>query len=298
MSKQEQYTSLSDPQTPFDISAYKEFNTEFYNNKIIFGTNPNNQELVIKFPSVLGHAQHELLGYESARKAGILVPKTYGLIKDSRGNIGLVTEKVIGKNLFDQNVHGAKHKLGSIVRSLHDLVIINENDNNLQTFEIYDSNISTWKNSPMTSFLESMLIFDIISQFSFATADMLEHDRQTFTHQDLHDAQIIVDYKADINIIDFEEWRKSNPMEDIAIYLYHGLRTKRPDEDFKNFTDGYLRLDRFTDSEKKVISFYLLYFSLKMEMIYFNTHQKFLAYATHSLNRSVSYVNQEKLWKM
>lgn len=297
MSKTEAFRLLNNDNELIALKIHNELVTPFRGNRVSFCTTTDDQEVVAKFPPESYRAYHEFKAYQLAESQAINVPKTVGLISDQLGNIGFLTYRIRGNNLYKVNYEGVKYQFGNIIKSLHTIDVPNNIYSYPSNYHDYDEKLYKWSRSPISGYLSETPIYSLVDRHLQTVADSLENQRRTMTHHDLHDDQAIVSENR-IYLIDFEEWKLSHPMEDISIYLYHSLRTKRPIQDFVNFMHGYSKDKPTSESDKILLNYFLLFFSIEMLDYFASNRTVEVPYAIDYLKRSVEFVEKEKIWKM
>lgn len=297
MRKTETFRLLNNDNQLIVLKMHDELVTPFRGNRVSFCTTSDNQEVVVKFPPDSHHAYHEFKAYQLAESQAINVPKTIGLISDQLGNVGLLTYHIRGNNLYKMNYEGAKYQFGNIIKSVHMIDIPDHMYSYPSNYHYYDEKLYKWSHSSISRFLSETPIYSLLGRYLQTVADSLENQRGKMTHHDLHDDQAIVKENR-IYLIDFEEWKLSHPMEDLSIYLYHCLRTKRPIQDFVNFMHGYSKDEPTSESDIMLLNYFLLFFSIEMLDYFASNRTAEISYAINYLNRSVEFVEKEKIWKI
>jgi len=272
--------------------------TTFRGNKVVFGTMSDGQSVVAKFPHNKDSATHEFAGYRIVAAESIRVPSVIGLVSNATGNVGILTHRIFGKNLYEDNFNGAKYQLGTMVKQLHGLKVGgNAVHANASVYSDYETKVKRFLTAPFNELIRDVPIYRLMELLSQDVGGDIDNQSGVMTHHDLHDDQIVAVDRL-LYLIDFEEWEISCPTDDIAIYLYHSLRTKRPESQFVDFCRGYTQEEEFGESDKTVMNYLLLQFSLEMLDYYANYRTKEVQYAVLYLQRAVDYVNKERVWKI
>lgn len=274
--------------------------TPFTSSLVIFGRTSDDGLIAAKFSTMPGGAEREWRGLVAIHNVGVSVPRPIALVKNNHEQLGLVSSFVQGYDLIT-NQHPRDHfNFGGAVKSMHDLVQTNgaewtrlgKND-----FAHYDRYINHCGDLIKNGVVGSKRGHELLKLFAAALGKRLGQLKPTFTHYDLHDKQVIIDSLSKLHLIDFERWREGDPLDDLAIYLFHSLRMNRPYEFFIEFTRGYLNNAHFTDMEKSVINFYLLYSGF-MSVDYFRRFRESeLPFAIAQMDKVVQYVSEERLMK-
>lgn len=282
------------------IDVFEKKISPFTESEIFFGTTQFGENVTIKFSKIPWGPRREWSGLQKAYNSGISTPAPYALIRSIEGKVGLVSQKIDGVNLYVNKDPALKRTFGCVVRRMHDRVPIKGNEwtkSGKADFSYYDKIIHQWNSLGLDIVKEGSIALELIKQFSQAAQDGVKKSKPVFAHKDLHNDQVFVSPKNELYLIDFELWKESNPFDDISIYLLHSLRTRQPREDFTEFCRGYKDQESYSEEEKMLISFFLL-FSGGRGIDYFSRFRpKQIASAIDQLNRITTYISQEKLWQ-
>ena len=120
--------------------------------------------------------------------------------------------------------------------------------------------------------------------------------RPSFLHGDLHDGQIIVNEQKQ-TLIDFGESREAQALLDAAIYCYHTLRTRSNIENISQFISGYSEYNPLNEKEKEILTFFLLYTSLRSVEWYVKFRPRDIEYPLSHLPTINSFLEEEHVWK-
>ena len=275
--------------------------TPFTGSLIIHGNTSDKSIVTAKFSTLPGGAENEWLGQTTAFRAGVQSPKPIALIQDSTNRLGIVSRHIDGTDLMKTNEKKDFLDFGSIIKKMHSDIIVDGsiwNRLGKDNFIYYDKYINQWLNLINSGIINSPRVHELLKLYARALESRLPYVKPVFTHYDLHDGQVLKDVIVHkLHLIDFERWREGDPLDDIAIYLYHNLRMNRPQEFFIDFTRGYLSSKKFSDLEKGVINFFLLFTSFKSVDYYQRFRSKDLPVALTQLEKVEKYVSEEKLFK-
>lgn len=281
----------------FDVS--KEIIMPFTGSRILFATTETGFRVVIKISKRENSAEREWVGLNKVYDAGVPVPQPLLLAQDERGNKALISQRIKGKNLFFHPNDQIKHQLGQIIRVMQEQTAIEGNEwlkDGKPDFSYYDRYLFYWLRGPVEGLRSGSKTQVLLEKFTDSMKDYCDEVLPVFTHQDIHDGQVLIKDGKPI-LIDFEDWKEDGPLSEIAHYLFHSIRCQRPAEGFRNFIKGYLDSGKLSENEKSVLMFYLLFISARA-VNYFNYYgHSYLKTAEITHQKILDYVDQEKLWK-
>lgn len=268
--------------------------TDFFHNKIVFCRDLVGNEMVAKFSSNRDKVMHEISGYKLAKLAGVKTPWLFGCVLDKDDSPGVLTSRLRGDNLYIDASDEEKFVLGSIIRTLHDNTPKTIETVQERSYYDYPVDVGNYLKNPLVS---GVIPYELINYLMNSSISDLQSGERVVNHGDLHDAQVILVEETQ-HIIDFGEWFLGSGLEDLSIYLFHSLRTLRSEKSFQDFINGYTQNYKLSEQEKLSISFLLLFNAVRFVDIATINNMSVLPYAIKYLQRSVAYVEDEKLWKM
>lgn len=274
----------------------------FTGSEVLFALDEEGQEVAIKFSSYNWGAKREWRGLQKVYQAHVPVPVPLAIIQDSNNRLGIISSKVHGFNLFETKhpKDQLKFRLGTIIRNMHNNTTISGEEwrhSQKNDFTFYDKNLSKWQKSQLAELQNTSPAIQLFRKFSLTAIDQLPNVSPVFIHNDLHDDQVLINERGDIIVLDVEFWREDNPLNDLATYLFHSIRTQRPWEDFVSFSQGYLGENSYSENDKNLIAFYLLNAALA-GLNHFSQHRKQeLWTAQLYLSRIQEFLTKETLWK-
>lgn len=284
------FATESGDQIKLDVKH--KFVTEFNKSTILIGDS-DGRKLVVKFSAYSWGAQREWLGLEKVTTAGILSAKPVAFIPGEKS--GIITEYLPGKNLKDEPDMHLRYQLGVLIKDMHERVSIEGYDwvkYGKSDFSFYDKKIDQWKQAHIGG-----TAIDVLKELAIDVGNSFKLIDPVFTHHDLYDSQVIHN-KGKLYLIDFEFWRESHPLDDISLYLMNTVRTKTNYDYFWQFCKGYVDNKKsFTEEQKKVIVFFLLFASCQSLEFYRWNRPNDLNIATGYHQEALSLVRKESLWK-
>jgi len=284
-----------------NIDIYDRMTTYYSKNLLLFGVSETGDKVVIKFPSFTDGAEHESEGLYQCYVASIPVPKPLALVQNTDGKTGFVSLFIPGERIIFVDNEEYYIKFGSVVRKMHDEVNITGDHwkkSGRSDFSFYQKHIDSWKTLYNEGILESPKAHQLLQHLADPIAVCFGNAKPSFVHYDLHDHQSIITPSKELYIIDFERWREEHPLNDIAIYLSHSLRTDRPYSLFVEFVNGYLNHSRLSEKEKETISFYLLFAGFMSIEYYRKYRPKEILYTIAQLSKITEHINDETIWKL
>ncbi|MCK4822829.1 phosphotransferase [bacterium] len=278
----------------------KEITIPFTGSEILFAQMESGKNVVIKIPGRYGNAKREWIGLNKAHNAGVPVPQPIALALDSRGRQAIISQKIEGDNLYYNPNDAVKYSVGQIIRSMHEHTPISGKEwvnSGKSDFSYFDKRIFYWMNGPTEGLKMGSKTQVLLDKFADSMRDHCQDVFPTFTHNDLHDGQVIIS-KGKPSLIDFENWKEESPASEIAYYLFHSIRSNRTGEGFLNFMKGYLRNTTLSEQEKSVLMFHLLFISAGAVSYFHNQRINYLEIAESTHQKVLNYVNEENLWKL
>lgn len=285
------------PQLSFEISG--KIITPLTKSIIYFATSEIGQQVIIKVPAISGKGEREWLGLTKAHAACIPVPEPIALAKTQTGQTALIIERLYGNNLYNHPDKNTTFQLGQIVRKMHEEVKIDGKErleNGSVDYFYYEMLLHSWLQNPTEHKDTKEKFQSLIKSLSDSMITHCKSARPVFNHNDIHNGQVIVN-KQGITLIDFAEWVEESSLNDLAYYLFHTIRTRQDDNQFRYFLQGYLEKQALSEIEKDTIMFYLLFISCRALNYFYKHRSKYLEIAEGVHLRVVNYVGEEKIWK-
>jgi hypothetical protein len=285
---------------PLDVSIYERIDSPFTGSTVFFGYNGSQNHLAIKLSAYQEWGpQREWDGLTRAYEHNLPVPKPYFLVTDSEGKTGIVSEKIDGGDLEANPEQSLKKEFGRLVREMHErvpVVGVEWVGTGRQDFSMYRHYLDRFQSSSLESINGRSDAFALLSDLSEATRTENQSIQPVFNHNDLYNQQALLDHNHQLRIFDFEMWREQHPLDDVAKYLFHTLRTGRPHDDFIVFSEGYLNGGKYSDEQKSILAFYLLFTSMRGVDFYSRFRPHEIDLSISYLERAVEYVEKERLW--
>lgn len=281
------------------IEIQEKRDSTFTGARIFFGTTPAGERVAVKFSGYAWGAKREWEGMQKVYNSGLSLPRPIGIVKDENGSLGIISERFEGRNLYEESDPELKFRLGNFVKNIHSSVPIEgaewksagKND-----FSFYENKTHEWRNSGIGVISAGTEIDELLREFGKTVPDHIAKNSPVFIHGDLHDGQAFVNPDRNLYVLDYEFWKECNPLNDLAIYLLHSLRTNRPREGFIELTRGYANMGNYTEPEKWLISFFLLFEAVKAIEYFYAYKPNAVNVAVSQLSKAVDYTKRSQLW--
>lgn len=273
----------------------------FTRSEIVFATTENGVPVVIKYSRIKEGSKREWLGLNKAYGAGVPVPKPLALAVDRDGTQVLVSEEIAGEPLYKYRQAEIKKQLGAIVRQMHSNVFIDGKEwteSGKADFTYYEKYAFYWLRGSTNGFEKGSKTLALLKKFTDAMRDYCNRTSPVFNHNDIHDGQVFMRENGTLAIIDFENWKEESPLNEMAVYLFHSIRTAVPIQEFKNFIDGYMANGSLTEYEKETFMFYLLFVSARAVSYFQTAGSNYLEKARINHQMVLDFVDREEIWKL
>ena len=272
----------------------------FTRNTILFGSTKSGIQTTVKISTNRNGAMNEWEGLNMTYDVGMPVPEPYALAKNSDGVQVLISQKVDGELLHTNSQTGKRYDLGQIVSFMHNKVGINAENwksSGKPDFSYYENLLNKYLKSSLNELKTGSETHTILNKFVNVMSYYCKTTTPVFNHNDLHDGQIIVKPNQKLVLLDFENWKEETQLNEISYYLFHLIKDGSVNRNFDKFINGYLKSYRLTDTEKSVMTFYLLFISARAIDYFKNTGSKYLQKALETHKKVLRYTNDERLWK-
>ncbi|MDP3918023.1 MAG: phosphotransferase [Candidatus Woesebacteria bacterium] len=283
-----------------EIGIHNRSVAPFTRNTILFGVTKYGTQTIIKIFANRNGLLNEWEGLNMAYNAGLPVPEPYALAKNSDGVQVLISQKIDGELLHTNSQPSIRYELGKIVSFMHNQVRINGKDwasTGKTNFSYYESLLNKYLKSSLSELKTGSETHTILNKFVNIMSYYCKTTSPVFNHNDLHDGQIIIKPNHKLVLLDFENWKEETQLNEISYYLFHSIKDGSVNRNFDKFINGYLKSDSLTDTEKSVMTFYLIFISARAIDYFKNTGSKYLQKALETHKKVLSYTNDERLWK-
>ncbi len=226
--------------------------------------------VAIKVSRYPGGARREWSGLLKTHAAGVPVPEPLAFGREPGGKELIVSRWIEGSSLYHARSREAVIQLGRIVRDMHAAVPVSGAEwrhSGRRSFTYYERRLRQWRRrrEQINADGRTLALLDELAP------EMKRHCREAapvFSHNDLHDSQALFAGGRSLVLIDFERWTEESPLNDVASYIYHSLRTTGASADdaldgSREFVDGYTGNAGFGEHEWSVLNFYLLFISVR-----------------------------------
>lgn len=276
--------------------VYQEIANPFNGGAVAFAIF-NGEHIAIKRSKVPGGAQHEAVGLRKVIAAGIPTTPLIGLAEEEDGTIVLVTSKLSGNNLFTEREPMLREELGRMVGSMHREIPVTGTI--WRSSEYANTSNLLSKVTPRLESIDSTSLrqksASLLNQLIEAVHERIPEISPSFLHGDIHNGQVLLLDNGPLALIDFEAWTEGDSVRDIAMYVFHTLRTRQPREDIEAFLKGYLTGRAFSEEEKGSLSLYALIIGIGSVSYYKVMMKNQYKYALDYLNRVVDYIQSGEL---
>ena len=282
------------------LNVHKKEIVPFTGNSILYATSESGTKVVIKISTSNSGAQREWKGLNMAHGAGLSVPEPYALAKSKDNEKLIIFEKVEGELLYTSNQTRLRIDLGEIVKDMHNQIFVSGNgwvSSGKPDFSYYEKLLNRYLKSSLNELKAGSETHTILNKFVNVMSYYCKTITPVFNHNDLHDGQIIVKPNQKLVLLDFENWKEETQLNEISYYLFHLIKDGSVNRNFDKFINGYLKSYRLTDTEKSVMTFYLLFISARAIDYFKNTGSKYLQKALETHKKVLRYTNDERLWK-
>lgn len=164
-------------------------------------------------------------------------------------------------------------------------------------FQTAKEYLAFWFNKTLPYIENSSSMYAFFKQLHDAASIRIYSFSPSFIHKDARLENVLVDSDG-IKFIDFEWWQGGDPMDDIAISLYHWVRADNHPEAFGPIIAGYFGENRMTDQERIAISFYLLLQALRFVSFCERMNPVHKVDAYRNLDKIIQFINSEHLYKL
>lgn len=283
---------------PHEFSVSHKFVAPFSGSQIHFAEDSKNNPVVIKFAPSPKSSQREWLALKkvqniSGTQQGILIGES-----DS-GQVGIVTEFVEGKELSQQNTGESRYHFGQLLHTVHESTPIDKEEwhkYGRADRSLVHRSLEYWHREEIHVLFTDSLALPVLKQL-FAAVESLPVSLPSFTHQDIHEGQVIIGSNGP-TLIDFEVWQEADPLEDLAMYLLHLLREQKDVSSFIPLLEGYFLTKNYTDSTALHLSFYALFDACYAVSYLAKRKPDLLQQAVDNLERVLQFVQTEQFWKL
>lgn len=286
------------PKTDAIFTVDKLLISDVTGNHLYLGWLPDQNQLrVAKFSVFPDGSKREWKGYLRASSQQIATAVPIALVsRMQQPSVGLVTSYIDGPSLAEVHTETDLYQLGTELRKLHTIALpgygyFSENTPQFQTPWEY---LSFWFDKTLRYVEDNPSIYALFKQLHDCASSRIYSFSSSFIHRDVRLENVFADAEG-IKFIDFEWWQGGDPMDDVAISLYHWLITNKHLDSFKLLIAGYYQEGHMTDKERTGIGFYLLLQALRFVSFCERNNPKHNAEAYQNLNKVILYINSEHL---
>lgn len=241
------------------FTAAESFQTSETGSMITFGNLTDRTPVILKASKT---ARHEWLAYEILPYESVKVPRPIALVEMGSGEAGMLVERIAGRPLKESANREDFLVAGVAMRGLHQVLVsqFGHADMGNSTSDAgvyYEGRMNSVKHV-----LRRQARPDQIEVVYKSLDGRVSTTQPVFLHHDLTYSNVLVT-DHNVCLIDFEWWQGGDPMEDLAIALFHELRNTQTDRWFKAVLEGYQSEEKLPDERRRAIGFHLLLYCLE-----------------------------------
>lgn len=251
------------PTGKIKVATIEEFFSEYNGNSLIHGELEDSRAVILKFSRITSGASREWAGLTRAYSYGLSVPKPVARItREQKPTEGFIMEKIEGSTFNIQSSELLKFKLGQELKRMHTIVLpgfgaIDTDENKPQFIQMEDY-IEFWLNRTLPYVSENNSVERLLKQLYRGAQSHILSQEPRFIHRDIQDNNTFESEDSRIVIIDFEWWQGGDPIDDLAVYLYHTIRLNSPLKEYQAFMQGYCGGRELSDLETHALYYYLV----------------------------------------
>lgn len=284
----------------FTVSIHRKITAAFSGSQIIFGSTSDHQDVVLKGSAYSQGLSREWAGLQALHQQPLAVQVPLAVVADPQGSRFLMTQWVKGQSLVEMTEDGVRHRVGELVKNIHDQVNISGAEwqhSSKSQFTYYDRYLAYWQRHQVPHLEAESRPVQLLRVLARPMIDHLAQVQPHFTHQDVHDGQIIVEANAQPVLLDFEWWQEDDPLVDLAMYLFHTLRMAQPLAYVRELYQGYQADQELPESDRDSIAFYLLFIAARAVASFRQLQSAYLPVAEQNLQTITAFIDQEKPWR-
>lgn len=282
--------------TTFEVDST--ITSKLTGNELYFGWLPKRDSLKCAKFSVFGNgSQREWDGYLLAFSHKVPTATPVALVsREQKPRLGIITDRVHGPSIEAAPTEAQLHQVGIELRKLHAISVPGYGyfAKAVPQFRSAQEYLSFWFEKTLPYIEKKPSVYALFKQLHDAASVRIYSFSPSFIHKDVRLENVLVD-AGGIKFIDFEWWQGGDSMDDIAIALYHWVRTEKRPDSFKPIVDAYFKGSAVTDQERITISFYLLFQALRFVSFCERINPAHKAEAYQYLDKIIEYIDSEHL---
>lgn len=291
------------PNSDFYIDVGQKLQTSYSGNELYYATLFQNRPVVVKFSVFNQVAKREWNGYVLAFENQVHTPEPIALVaRDREPTIGFITTHLTGPLLSEVDSDERTFLLGKELNKLHAIALPGygylSEDGSFQ-FENMDAYLQYWFDKTIPFLQNQPKAAQLLHQLHDLCQSRLSRIKSSFLHHDVKKDNMIYNDDGNIYLTDFEWWQGGDPLDDLALYLYHSLRTNQGDARFSTLLQGYFEDSaHLTDKQRTALMFYLLLGGSRVVSFCSRVIPDKLPEAESDLEKSVQYIDSEKIFRI
>ncbi|MFH0772884.1 MAG: phosphotransferase [bacterium] len=244
-----------------NVGIESSFTSEYIGTPLYFGKLENGSDVVLKFTRIPGGALREFNGLSLANTHSVSSPKAIALIqRDETPTDGFIMERIEGKPLNEVGNAYHEYQFGHELSKLHEIQLPGYGPitNGAGQFDNSDLYLQYWLGKTIPHMGEQSIATQLLKKLFIQGREHIIGQQPRLLHRDIKDENVLVQPNGNISIIDFEWAQGGNPFDDLGVYLYHAIRTNKPQDRVQSFFKGYFGEKELTDVEKYDLLFHLM----------------------------------------
>lgn len=255
------YTKEEELKKSVKVRLLSGFTSEYTGNAIYFGRLEDSSDVVLKFSQLEEGAEREFNGLVLANTHGIPSPRAVALIhREERPSNGFIMQKIEGIPFTEVGNSEQEFQLGLVVRQLHEIKLpyYGPLGDHVMKFDTAKQYLDYWLQRTLPYIGEQSEASKLLADLFTQGKDHILNQEPRLLHRDTQDNNVYVQPNGNIAIIDFEWAQGGNPLDDIGVYLYHAIRTNKPQDKIDAFFRGYFKEHELSNLDKYDLMFHLV----------------------------------------
>ena len=226
------------------------------------------------------------------------------LVQTAQGQLGLLSEYIEGEVLKNSSEVARRAQVGERMRELHERVPVHGEEwrkSPMREFHAFLEAIERWQHdSDFLQHIRHTLALPILERLARELTTHKRIESPAFIHTDIHDEQVLISQEGVAILLDFEQWQEGDPVDDLAIYLFHILRNGAPLEYFQAALAGYGSLDFLVHvvQLRTVLAFHTLFFATRAVRMFARYRPEYLPLSVHTLEEVCRFLATDALWAL
>lgn len=293
MNRKERFSNENLGNVPVEIN--KKFASEFVGTPIYFGTLEDGSEVVLKFNSLEGGAEREFFGLTLAYNNQVPTSRPISMItRDSDPSLGFMMEKVEGKPFRDFSTEFHERLFALVLLKLHSIEV--GNFGLIHTGEAinisYSDYLDMWMKKTVPYMSENGADMNLFHHLKNQGDSHMRNQTPRLLHRDPKDENVLITPDGQVSLIDFEWSQGGSPLDDIAVYLYHAIRTDKQPSRVNEFMRAYFGEKDLDSAKKHDLLFHLMLASGRTVSYCSRFNTERLDEAVLNMNKTTDYIKR------